>query len=421
MTTMTNWLQSPGARLSLQNRWLVALLVGTATLAAYGVLPFFYHRLGTPDASYFNLMADAFLHGRLYLTDPPYTEDLTLHQGRWYLAYLPLPALLMTPWAAIGGVGAVKTTLFVMLFGALNASLVFLLLDGLARRGLTKLARIDNLWLTLLFALGSVHWSVAIGGAVWYASQICTVTFVALAAWLAVERAPPWLVGAALALAMAARPHVLLIWPLLLGATMMVADLAPKGEPIRWKRLLAWTIQSAIPVVAMLGLIMLYNHARFGDPLDFGYATMNVGEVFKASLREYGQFNLHYLPKNFWAMWLAGPEWVEARNFWRPNLWGMSLLITTPALVFLVRANRWSWLTAGAWTAFGLIMALLLLYSSTGYGQFGYRYSLDFMIPAMVLLAIGAGSRVPGLMRTLIVAGVLVNLAGVVWWMNGNP
>jgi hypothetical protein len=142
---------------------------------------------------------------------------------------------------------------------------------------------------------------------------------------------------------------------------------------------------------------------------------MNVGDEFIADLAQYGWFNLHYVPKNFWAMLLAGPNWIDSLNSWRPNLWGMSLLLTTPALVYLARVTQRTWTVLGAAISIALILIPLLMYSSTGYGQFGYRYSLDFMIPVMVLLALGAGERVSWLMRALILIGVVVNLLGAMW------
>ena len=64
-----------------------------------------------------------------------------------------------------------------------------------------------------------------------------------------------------------------------------------------------------------------------------------------------------------------------------------------------------------------LLVTVLLLYYNTGWVQFGYRFSLDFMTPVLVLLAIGAGQRVSSPMRFLIILSVLVNLWGV-WWFN---
>jgi hypothetical protein len=63
-----------------------------------------------------------------------------------------------------------------------------------------------------------------------------------------------------------------------------------------------------------------------------------------------------------------------------------------------------------------LLVIVFMLYYNTGWVQFGYRFSLDFMTPVLVLLAIGAGQRVSRLMRFLIIVGVLVNLWGVRWF-----
>ncbi len=399
---------------SLKNRFFVALLVGLAAFALYWGTAWSFDHSETPDVAYFNQLAEAFLQGRLYLAQPASTHDLTFHDGQWYVPFPPLPALLMLPWVATQGVATLNTVLFATIFGALNVLLIYLLLTGLARQQWTHLGVSDNLWLTLLFGLGSVHWYMATIGSVWFVAQICTVTFVALALWLAVEGRAPWLVGLALALAMLARPNVLLTWPLLLG--MAATHLTTGGQPLQWSRLVRWALLSAIPLALAVGALLLYNGARFGNPLDFGYLTENVAEKLAPDLRRYGQFNLHYLPKNFWAMWLAGPQWDEELRFWRPDPEGMSLLLTTPALLYLGRARQRSWLIIGGWSAFCLLLAPLLLYYNTGWWQFGYRFSLDFMIPVMVLLALAAHKRVTGAMRLLILAGVLVNFYGVLWW-----
>jgi len=402
--------------ISLKNRLVVALFVGLAALAIYWGTPRYFGRTETPDVTYFNQLAEAFLQGRLYLAEPANTHDLTLHQGRWYVPFPPLPALLMMPWAAVMGAATLNTVFFAALFGALNVALIFLLLSGLARQQWTQLGLTDNLWLTLLFGLGSVHWYMATIGSVWFIAQICTVAFVALALWLAVEGRAPWLVGLALALAMLARPNVLLTWPLLLG--MAATHLTTGGRPVKWASLLRWTLLSAIPLALALAALLLYNGARFGNPLDFGYLTENVAEKLAPDLRRYGQFDLYYLPKNFWAMWLAGPQWDEELRAWHPDPEGMSLLLTTPALIYLGRARQRSWLVIGGWSAICLLIIPLLLYYNTGWWQFGYRFSLDFMAPVMVLLALATGNRTTGSMRLLILAGVLVNWRGVLWWYS---
>lgn len=396
-------------------RGVAALCCFGLALMAYWSTARYFDHTGSPGTAYFNHLAAAFLRGQLYLPSPPETLDLTFHAGQWYVPFPPLPALLMVPWVAGFGLSAIDTTFFCALFGALNVTFIFLLLTTLADRPQIQLSRQGVLWLTLLFGLGTVHWYMATIGSVWFVAQICTVTFVALAAWSAAFRGSPWLTGTALALAMLARPTVLLTWPLLFG--LVFSQQSPEDEPrVSWRAMVRWTWQSAIlPVIAIVALLY-YNYARFGNPLDFGYLTENVADVLAPKLAQYGQFNLRYLPKNFWAMWLAGPEWNERTNFWQPNPEGMSLLLTTPALIYLVRARGRSFLIWGGWLSIILLMTPLLLYYNTGWWQFGYRFSLDFMVPVMVLLALTIRERVTWPMRVLIIAGIVVNAYGVYWW-----
>jgi len=387
-------------------------------LAVYWSTASWFGKTGTPDTAYFNELADAFLHGQLYLAQPPANHDLTHYHDHWYVPFPPLPALLMLPWVALNGSPAIKTVLFCALFGALNVTFIYLLLEALSQRRWSKLSLTDNLWLTGLFALGTVHWYMATVGSVWFVAQICTVTFVALAVWSAIANGSPWLAGLALGLAMVGRPNVALTWPLLLG----IAALQQQTEEKRivWPALFKWAVASVTPMGLAVAGLLLYNNARFGNPLDFGYLNENVADKLKEALHTYGQFNLHYAAKNFWSMWLAGPKWEPKANFWIPDGEGMSLFFTTPALIYLVRTYRHArgraWLVFGGWVAFGLLLIPLLLYYNTGWYQFGYRFSLDFMVPVMVLLAVAAGERLSWSMRSLILVGVLINLYGVLWW-----
>ncbi|MEZ4713455.1 MAG: hypothetical protein R3A44_40080 [Caldilineaceae bacterium] len=376
----------------------------------------------SPQMAYFDHLADAFRQGQLYLANPPATHDLTQFEGRWYVPFPPLPALLLLPWVMLRGLAATNTVLFSTLLGALNVMLIYLLLDALSRRGWSQLSTADNLWLTLLFGLGCVHWYMATLGSVWFVAQISTVTFVALSVWLAVRYESAWPASTALAIALLARPNVIFTWPLLLGLQWMhtypqkLSVLASLREPTIRHRVLRWTLTSAIPLGLAVALLLGYNMARFGDPLDFGYLTENVAQKLKPDLDRYGQFNLHYASKNLWAMWLALPIWDANTSALTPDPEGMSLFITTPALIYLLGARRRSPLVMGAWMAFALLLAPLVLYYNTGWWQFGYRFSLDFMVPIMVLLAVGTGQRMSWTMKGLILVGVAVNAWGVTWW-----
>lgn len=404
----------PGAIATRRAIWPTALALFIVALAIYGASAALLGRLASPPSAYFDQLADALLHGRLYLAQPAQFDDLTPYGGHWYVPFPPLPALLLLPWAALGGLASINTVLFGATIGGLNVALAFLLLDALAQRGWTQLGRRDNLWLTLVLGLGCVHWYMATLGSVWFLAQICTLTFLLLALWCAVATRSALLAGASLGLAMLGRPHVALCYPLLLGIELQHRR-APAGTAHRWR---PWLVYSLAPLL-LAGLALLgYNAARFGNPLDFGYLRQNVARELAPDLRAYGQFSLRYMPRNLWAMLLAHPVWSARFQQFLPTIDGMSLLLTTPALLTLARARRPAPLVWGAWLAIGLILIPLLGYYNTGWWQFGYRFSLDFMPAALVLLALAAGPRVGWPLRLLILAGVAVNAWGAWWFLN---
>lgn len=385
----------------------LALYAGTALLTG---------RTSSPNVAYFDHLASAFLHGRLHLDPTPGEYDLTAFEGRWYVPFPPLPALLLMPLVAWLGVAGVSTVWFSVVCGAITVWLVWKLLDSVARRKWISLSCGDQRWLTVLFAIGCVHWHVALEGSVWFLAQTCTTLFLALAAWLATASRSPWPCGAALALALLGRPHVLLTWPLLYGLHRMqdARSGSPRGVSGGW--LSSWSLASLTPAVGALLLLAWYNQARFGDPLDFGYTRQKVDASLMHALHAVGQFSWRHVPRNLWYILVGPPYWRAAEWFPRPDDHGLSLLLTTPALFALPWARRSDGMTRGAWLAVGLTLLPLLAYYNTGWRQFGYRFSLDFMTPLVVLLAVAAEPRISRRFKLAILVGVLVNAWGVIWW-----
>jgi len=400
---------------------VIAIVVFAVTAGVYLLTAHLLRKVDPPDTAYFNYLAEAFLHGRTYLVNPPRTADLTQFEGRWYVPFLPLPAFLLLPWVGIAGPEKTSTVLFGSLMGALNAALVFLLLQALAKRRWIRLPTIDNLGLTLLFSFGCVEWYIAMEGSVWFLSQVCTVTFVLLSLWIAVEFHSPALSGIALALALLGRPHLILVCPLLFAIGIQLAGEERLGQQVsasRW--IVRWIVILLFPLLVSVCLILAYNYLRFGNYLDFGYLTENVNQPLARDLKTYGQFNIHYVPHNFWSMILAGPEWDAERKIISPNRDGMSLFLTTPAILFVFQSLKKTWLSRGAWIALALILIPLLTYYNTGWWQFGYRFSLDFMPVVVILLAISAGEQLRPWFWVLIWLGVGMNLWGVWWFAQLN-
>jgi hypothetical protein len=313
------------------------------------------------------------------------------------------------------GAKNINTVRFAIFFASLNAALVFMILEKLRQRGWSRASFSSNIWLTIMFSLGTIHWYLTLWGEVWPLNQLTATTFVAMSILIALAQGPAWLTGLSLGIAALARPHLVLTYPMLLGIYWNSLDSWNLSS--QWKNLFKWMALSGLGLsVSILG-ILLYNNLRFGSPLDFGYAAsqINIG-LFSDDLQRYGQFNPHFILRNIQVMFLGLPYWNSQCNFFSANEVGMSFLITTPALLYVFRARRLNPLTVSTWITIGLFLAILLLHYSTGATQFGYRFLLDFLLPVMVLLGISVPDKtLPVLQKTLILFGILVNYWGL-WW-----
>jgi hypothetical protein len=141
------------------------------------------------------------------------------------------------------------------------------------------------------------------------------------------------------------------------------------------------------------------------------------------AVQTYGMFNVHFLPNNLYFMFLKLPSLAFGNGclYYSPSFDGMSIFAMTPAIVYLFRRFKLNWWTIGAWISVLLSMGMLLLYHNTGSGQIGYRYAMDFILPALLLMAIGIGPRTSWLFKILAVLSILGNAAGILWYFGRWP
>ncbi len=393
--------------------FLIAILIFILTFLIYKGFASLLGRQSTPMA-YWDLLAQSFLHGKLYLVNPPTTWDLTFFHGQWYVAPPPLAAILMLPIVAIAG--DINTVSFSIFFAAINCMLVFVLLRQLVKLGWTTISTSGIIWLVILFAFGTPHLWLGMDGRMWYMSQIVALTFVALAILLALRSWSPWLIGLSLGLAIWARPNVIMLWPFLLAIWVQMQK--DKDEQPTIKKLASWVIRSAVPIGIMAAGLLLYNFARFENPFDFGYATINGNPGLIASIQKYGMFSLHYLPSNLYMMFLKLPTIQATQPYLNPSYVGMSLLVTTPAFFFLIRKYENKIWISGAWASVILSLGLLALYHNNGMSQFGYRYVVDLSLPLICLLAAGIKKKTPLLLLLLIMLSIVINEYGAFWFIR---
>ena len=173
-------------------------------LSSWGM---FWHQSNAP---HFVWQADAFLHGQLALrSQPPNLNDWVLESGRWYVSFPPFPAILMLPFVALWGLG-LNDTVFTIVFASLNVALVYRLLRLFAETGeeiedagagaAAKPAS-DHMWLALLFGFGTLAWSCAIRGEVWFTAETIGATLTLCYLLASVRARHPLAAGLALACA----------------------------------------------------------------------------------------------------------------------------------------------------------------------------------------------------------------------------
>ena len=348
-------------------------MLGAAALAVYLAL-IIGHR--TPF-DYFGRLAYAIWQGRLWLDGVPLSEIEAGRDGHFYNVQPPLPAVLALPFVPFGAHDEIEVFVSAV-FGALSIAPLFLALRALS------VPRALATWCAILSAFGTTLLFTSVDGRSWFAAHATAVFFLSVALYLAASRRSAFFIGACVgAAALARTPTGLAVPGLLLLARR---DGTSTRDLLRSVLLLG---AGALP----FALIQCgYDLLRWGNPLDI-YGPQLHQATDPALAR--GFMSLSYVPRKLYAIFIEPPVFVDNEPFFflRPRGYGTSLLLTTPAFLWLVPGIVRLWRDA-RWRAVGLCAALVSipgwLFATVGYEQFGYRYSLDLQPFLVVLVAIGA-------------------------------
>lgn len=376
------------------DRWLAA---GLAAAGAAAYLAFGWGADTSYD--YYGRLADAFMHGRWWLTVHPswLNELLSCGEGRWCVVYPPLPAILSIPFLPFGST-ALAQSLLSRVAGGVSAGPLYL---GLRAYGAPRWVAVTG---SVLSMLGTTLLFSSSDGRAWYAAHAVAVPLTCVAFWLAARGGPSWGIGVAIGLAALARLPVA-------AATPALALLAARRGAGSYPRVLSGIVLAGVPFALVY---VAYNVLRWGSVFDVGYVRLAQGDVFFA----YGLFSLLYLPRQFYAIFLEPPDLVEGVPwFLRPRYKGMSLFLTTPPFLWIFAGLRWVRRDAavGA-TALCALLAFLpnVLHGTVGFAQFGYRFSLDAQ-PFLVALALTGDAFTGGVWRRrpswLFLVAVLIAIA----------
>ena len=395
------------------------LLVGLGVVAVSTVIYYLCASTfdsGRPD--FFNL-ADAFLNGRTWLLFQPGPNDVIIIDGRIYVPFAPFPAIAMMPVVWLLGVArTIEIEPFInAVLAATGVGLCWVLL---VRIGVRRL--VDRIALTILFGFSTQILWVTTRGGVWHTGHLIAtiLTFLCLIELWGRQR--PWLIGVFAGAAFLTRAPLAFAIPfyaLMLDRPTAVAAAGVVGgyvgSAVRSERWRGW-VGLGLGVLPAVVFFFLYNQVRFGSPWESGYGLATLPEFLQRQ-RALGLFAIAHLGMNIDYFLLHLPKVIPTFPFFRPDGLGMSVLITSPGLLFASQAD---WRRPRAWWLLGaaiLVLIPTLLYYGGGWLQYGYRYFLDsvpFVIALCGLAAVNKGRVGPGWLA-LIAFGTVVMAFGVYW------
>jgi hypothetical protein len=403
-----------------------AFVVGMLIVLVSGVIYWLCNKAYDAGHGDFFYLARSFVEGRVWLDAEARSHvgpwDVLEIGGRYYVPFAPFPAILFMPLAFVfdpvvldqweSGINA-----------ALAAATLGLCWMLMGRLGVQRL--MDRFWLVVLLGFSTQLWWVTTRGGVWHTGHIIATGLTLLALIEVWGKQRPLVVGLLAGAAFLTRAPLAFALPfyaLMLERQWAVDVPATAGAFVR-RAMTRWPIREW----AILGLafgvsfafFLWYNWARFGSILESGYGLATLPDFLQAE-RDKGLFSLAHVGRNLdYFLWMR-PDRIAEFPFFRPTTLGMSILITSPALLLALFApwrNPRTWWLAGAAI---LVLVPTLLYYGGGWLQYGYRYFLDSIpfVVALCGLAVAKAGRLSWIWVAIILFGVVVGAGGVYWAYN---
>jgi hypothetical protein len=422
----------------------VAALVYVVAVVVYAIFAGDRLKAHSPD-NHFAYLADAYLHGTLSVrcdaplvpageTCPPGGggNDWARYNDRWFVAFPSFPAVVYMPFVAVAGRNFRNRILDVFLAG-LAPALLYLFLERLSKKGYSLRSWRENVALAALFAFGTVYFYTSVQGSVWFLAHVvgCALGAGYLLAALDCER--PALAGALLGLMFHTRTSMLfsaLFFGMEALRTHRKADPAPVDPDapaytrarqwlsgVDWNAALRTVVRFSIPVLAFIALYMVLNKRRFDSWTEPGYRYLQIR--WQARINRWGLFNYHYLSRNLGVALALLPWATRTSPFVQISRHGLALWFTSPHYLELVRPVRTHALAWSFGVTAAVIAAIDLLYQNSGWVQFGYRFSNDYALFLVALVAI-TGRRIGKVWIAVLVLAVAINAFGAATFDRAN-
>lgn len=370
---------------------------------------------------HFNPLAKSLLQMRLDISNPQDQYDLIEFNGKWYAPWGVLSAIFFIPVQLIKGrfIPSIYITIF---FASLNVVVVYLLLQRIGREFLPSLTK-KNIFLFLaFFTFGTTHFYVGTLGSSWHVDQMTTTFFATLGTFIIFKkkrRLRDYFFSMFMfSLTLIGRPtfvfYFLIPWFLYLWDNII--SLKSSGSKKMFNFVKAIFI-FGLPLGFFSVLFFLYNYLRFDSLFEYGYTHIHESPYLAVIRESTGVISLSYIPYNLWYMLFEVPtlNYINGKFSLGINLLGNSIIILSMPIITAFLAvpirkvkNKFTIdpYLFSLWITTVVVMLPSLMIYSTGWMQFGYRYSLDIMLLLLILSIFG----VKGKMHPFYMVGIFISI-----------
>ena len=344
----------------------------------------------------YTLQAKAWLDGHIYFFHNYDYLEIAAYKNHYYVSFPPLPSVFMLPWVMIYGVNT-PNNIIMIIYIIIAVTLVYKIARFMKMREV-----LAAFWAFVTVFGCNMVWMSTMGG-VWFQAQLLNMIFcfAAIYAMLNNKRVISYL---CIAFAVGCRPFSIVYFFVLLiyyysidkktvnkNSDKISNEENKKGKVSSNKKAIINIVNTLSIVLkqwkgmvsaALVGIVyMIYNYARFDDPLEFGHNYLP--EFLEASS---GQFNLEYVATNLYRIFIEGVKFNKKMGLEFTQFNGFIIFIANPIfLIYLVyiiknivkKNNNEVTRMIELMTVCNMI--LLCFHKTMGGWQFGNRYLVDLI------------------------------------------
>jgi hypothetical protein len=164
-----------------------------------------------------------------------------------------------------------------------------------------------------------------------------------------------------------------------------------------------------------------YNIARWGTWYDIGYTAWYHQDQAGSPVGL--PFQLQYLAYQLQSFFQQAPTFVSTFPWVKPDISGVALTWTSPALLLTLLTltpsrlrSKEASLIVALWIAAIFTAVPNFVYYVNGFAQFGMRHALDFEPFLFALMALGVRKKLPVWGQVLMAYSILVGFWGCWYW-----